>query len=169
MYRTEYGCKQIRSGEFDVYSWKQHGGLVAKRKLESEAGISTENVHIQTTTAVSYKQQAVLNLPPEDNIAALDFGATYCSLAITTIGYDKVSPLKLDSYRPRVSNAILLRKLDSSSATAVPCEIRAFGEKAQATYTRLRPSEINQHLFFERIKMNLQHDPVFAQFIFFAV
>ena len=168
MYRTEYECKQIRSGEFDVYSWNQHGGLVAKRKLESEAGISTENVHIQTTTAVSYKQQAVLNLPPEDNIAALDFGATYCSLAIT-IGYDNVSLLKFGCYRPRVSNAILLRKLDSSSATVVLCEIKAFGERAQATYTRLRPSEINQHLFFERIKMNFQHDPVSAQFIFFAV
>ena len=169
--RSEYEYEQIRPATFDVYSWKRHGGLVAKRKLKLEAGISTEHVHIQidTLSAVSYKQ-AVSNLPPEDNIAALDFGTTYCSLAFTTVGDDdKATCLKLDTYRCRIPNAILLHKLDSSSATAVSCEIRAFGNKAQAMYTRLRPNEINQHLFFERIKMNLQHDPVSTQFIFSAV
>ena len=153
---------EIRPAHFDKDSWREHGGLVAKRKLKAEAGIAAGRIRWRTPTA-SNVQRAV-HLPPEDNIAALDFGTTYCSLAMIS-GKDKASCLKLDNYRPRVPNAILLRKLNSSSATDhVPCEIRAFGKNAQETHTKLKPNEVSQHLFFERIKMNLQHDPVSTDF-----
>ena len=157
----ELGECEIRPARFDEDSWRENGGLVAKRKLKAEAGISPGKIRWRTPTA-SNVQHAV-RLPPEDNIAALDFGTTYCSLAMIS-GKGKASCLKLDGYCPRVPNAILLRKLDSSSATDVPCEIRAFGKKAQATHTKLKPNEVSQHLFFERIKMNLQHDPVSTDF-----
>ena len=163
----ECDSERIRPALFKKEEWGKneelgkHEGLVAKRKLKKEAGITTGRIRVRASSDCSNVKSVLL--PPEDNIAALDFGTTYCSLAITTVGDGKANCLKLDAYRSRVPNAILLRKLDSaSSATAVPCEIRAFGNKAQATYAKLRPNEINQHLFFERIKMNLQHDPVSA-------
>ena len=155
---------EIRPARFDEDSWREHGGLVAKRKLKAEAGIAPGRIRWRTPTA-SNVQHAV-HLPPENNIAALDFGTTYCSLAMIS-GEDKAIAsqcLKLDGYCPRIPNAILLRKLNSSSATDVPCEIRAFGKKAQETHTKLKPNEVSQHLFFERIKMNLQHDPVSTDF-----
>ena len=159
---------------FKKEEWKQneelgkYEGLVAKQKLKTEADITTGRIRVRSCDHICRNVHSVL-CPPEDNIAALDFGTTYCSLAMTTVEDDKASCLKLDNYHPRVPNAILLRKLDSSSATAVPCEIRAFGNEAQAAFARLRPNEINRHLFFERIKMNLQHNPVSAQFTFSAV
>ena len=96
--------------------WKEkpgkHEGLVAKRKLKTEAGI-TAGGRIRVRTYTDRSNVKSVLLPPEDNIAALDFGTTYCSLAITTVGDDKASCLKLDTYRSRVPNAILLRRLDS--------------------------------------------------------
>ena len=152
--------KRIRPARFDENRWREHGGLVANRKPKAEAGIVAGRIRYRTTAVHA------VHLPPENNIAALDFGTTYCSLAIITDGSDTASCLKLDGYCPRVPNAILFRKLvDSSSATDVPCEIRAFGKKAQETHSKLKPNEVSQHLFFERIKMNLQHDPVSTDFM----
>ena len=160
-FEGECDSKQIHPVRFDEKVWREHGGLVAKRKPKAEAGIATGRIQCRTIT-VNNVQHAV-HPPPENNIAALDFGTTYCSLAIITEGSDTASCLKLDSYCPRLPNAILLRKLDSSTTSAtVSCEIRAFGKKAQETHTKLKPNEVSQHLFFERIKMNLQHDPVSA-------
>ena len=164
----ECDSERIRPALFKKEEWGKneklgkHEGLVAKRKLKAEAGITTGRIQVRASSDCSNTVKSVL-LPPEDNIAAIDFGTTYCSLAISTVGDVIASCLKLDAYHSRVPNAILLHKLDSSGTTAVPCKIKAFGSKAQTMYTTLKPDEIDQCLFFERIKMNLQHDPVSAQ------
>ena len=116
---------------------------MAKQKLKAEAGITTGGIQVRACT--HYGNIKSVHLPPEDHIVALYFGTTHCSLAIT-IGSNSMSCLKFDGYCPKVPMAILLRKLDSLSATVVPCEIRAFGKKAQETHMKLKPNEVSQHL-----------------------
>ena len=99
------------------------------------------------------------------NIAAIDFGTTFCSLAYTTPG-DKISTVKLNEYYARVPSAILLKERElRSSATsqgAKTCsyEVVCFGYEAQEQHSKLRLRERTKHLYFERFKMTLQHDEV---------
>lgn len=101
------------------------------------------------------------------NIAAIDFGTTFCSLAYTTPG-DKISTLKLEEYYPRVPSAILLKEKEQSSvetsqvAKTPSYEVVCFGYEAQEQHSKIRPSERTRHLYFERFKMTLQHDEVYT-------
>ena len=148
--------ERICPAEFKVGSWKKPGGLVAMRKSREEIlkEFSCERIEI-----VTVEKQPANALPSLSNIAAIDFGTTYCSLAIITEGEKFPICIKLDGYRLRVSNAILLKR-ESSNTTSVCCSIKEFGPRAQDEHTKLKADTVNQHLFFERIKMNLQHDPV---------
>ena len=98
------------------------------------------------------------------NVAAIDFGTTYCSIAYTTAAADETNSLKLDDYRTRVPTAILLKKgteisLDGSSV-GVECIIDSFGYNAQDKYQKLKRRDNANYLYFERMKMRLQHDKV---------
>ena len=96
-----------------------------------------------------------LTLQPRQTIAAIDFGTTFVSLAYTTSGDDKVNTLKLHSTFERVPNAILLKKVPGNK-----CVVEDFGSKAQASYCKIRPSEQQNYIYFERIKMLLERDEV---------
>lgn len=50
--------------------------------------------------------------PSSANVAAIDFGTTYCSLAFKTAGDSGVTVVRLDGTDRRVPNAILLKVLD---------------------------------------------------------
>ena len=137
------------------------------------------------------------------NIAAIDFGTTYCSLAYKTKGNPGVTVVRLDTSVQRVPNAILLRvtgkhqvcsmchhepeickskgvcasvyakykelkrTVDSANSKAldmppltpslreVGCEVVSFGMQAQDEYTKLRESNYENHIFFERVKVTL--------------
>lgn len=100
------------------------------------------------------------------NIAAIDFGTTYCSVAYTTEAGDGINTIKLNEYHPRVPTAILLKKEglvnDPSTGLSigVQCSINSFGTEAQRKYEKLKKNERSDYIYFERMKMRLQHDKV---------
>ena len=96
-----------------------------------------------------------LTLQPRQTIAAIDFGTTFVSLAYTTSGDDNVYTLKLHSTSERVPNAILLKRVPGNK-----CVVEDFGSKAQASYCKIRTSEQQNYIYFERIKMLLERDEV---------
>ena len=91
-----------------------------------------------------------------NNIAAIDFGTTSVTLAYTTRGDKEVSTLVLNNENidTRVPNAILLRK-DGASLT-----MSSFGQEARTNYTRMRPNDRKNHVYFERIKMLMKREEV---------
>ena len=136
------------------------------------------------------------------NIAAIDFGTTYCSLAYKTKGDPEVTVMRLDSSVQRIPNAILLKVVGKDqvcsmchdepevcksegkcasqyiqymelkrrtvgftyekSADMPPlkpksfrCEVALFGRQAQNEYTKLKESNYENHIFFERVKSTL--------------
>ena len=91
-----------------------------------------------------------------NNIAAIDFGTTSVSLAYTTRGDKEVNTLVLNSENQdtRVPNAILLRKEGAS------LKMLSFGQEARTNYTRMRPNDRNNHVYFERIKMLMKREEV---------
>ena len=98
------------------------------------------------------------------NVAAIDFGTTYCSIAYATAAADEISSLKLNEYYFRVPTAILLKKGKGISrdgtSVGVECIIDSFGNIAQDKYQRLRHCDNENYLYFERMKLRLQHDRV---------
>ena len=105
--------------------------------------------------ADTIKREESSFLKGNDNIAAIDFGTTYCSLAYTTQGRDDVYTLKFDGgTRYRVPNAIILQKKGST------CTVKDFGYNAKSTYSRARPDDRINYIYFERIKMTLGEDEV---------
>ena len=97
------------------------------------------------------------------NVAAIDFGTTYCSISYTTEGSDDINTLKLNERWPRVPTAILLYKGKEVTDDGENCEgvtIDSFGYSAQRNYQKIRTTERGDFIYFERIKMNLQHDQV---------
>ena len=118
------------------------------------------------------------------NVAAIDFGTTFCSLAYTTsfgtgaaarVGIveprpaPKINTLQLNEYHPRVPTAILLKPRDDGNlqnidedlvARSPIYDIKSFGYFAQNEYHKLRSSDRREWMYFERFKMNLQQDEV---------
>lgn len=91
---------------------------------------------------------------PSNNVAAIDFGTTNCSVAYTVVGdSSEKGPhlLPLNNNFSRVPTAILF----SSDGS-----IKAFGYDARTEYINLDAHERLQCAYFEQIKMNLQHDEV---------
>lgn len=93
------------------------------------------------------------------NIAAVDFGTTFCSLAYKTTGEDKVTAFRLSGVHNRVPNAMLLKKSHLSIDTTI-MEVVQFGCRAQEEYSKLRPVDRPNFLYFERVKMLLEKDTV---------
>ena len=89
-----------------------------------------------------------------ENIAAIDFGTTNCSVAyITVVNRPEEGPrrLPLNTTYHRVPTVILFRP-DGS--------IDSFGYDARAHYLNLDDEERLEYAYFEQIKMTLQHDEV---------
>ena len=92
--------------------------------------------------------------PPSDNIAAIDFGTTNCSVAYILPGEmaeqgPTIVPFEGTLYR--VPTAVLFNK-DGI--------VEAFGTTARKAYCNLEDEERLEWAYFEQIKMNLQHDEV---------
>lgn len=85
-----------------------------------------------------------------ENVAAIDFGTTFCSLAYTLKGAKEILKLPLDGPHTRVPNAILLKKESNT--------VSAFGYRAQQQFCQLRNQE--EYTYFERMKMILYRSKV---------
>lgn len=112
----------------------------------------------------------------DGNIAAIDFGTTFCSLAFATVGDPElvnmqsveINSLKLNNYYPRVPTAILLKEAksvvrdsdDDPVSKTCDYEVVAFGYEAVHRHGALKPIERSEYLYFERFKMTLQQDEV---------
>ena len=90
---------------------------------------------------------------PSDNIAAIDFGTTNCSLAYVTVGHSEGGPVRLplNTTFYRVPTAVLF----TPDGTVV-----SFGYDGRQEYMNLDDDERLQYAYFEQIKMDLQHDEV---------
>jgi hypothetical protein len=88
------------------------------------------------------------------NIAAIDFGTTYCSLSYKTAGDDCITNFKFSDTHTRIPNAILLKKQGDK------LEVERFGYRAQDEYTRIRQSQRDLFLYFERVKMVLERKEI---------
>ena len=90
------------------------------------------------------------------NIAAIDFGTTFCSLAYTTKGDNSITTFKLGDTHQRVPNSILLCKEANST-----CEVVEFGYRAASEYLKVaKRKDSSEYIYFERIKMLLEKDEV---------
>ena len=92
------------------------------------------------------------------NIAAIDFGTTFVSVAYCTEGNDSILTIKLDDTKQldRVPNAILLcREFEGTQH-----EVHSIGYRAQDAYPRLRPQDKMNYVYIERIKMLMRRDEV---------
>ena len=100
------------------------------------------------------------------NIAAIDFGTTFCSLAFTTSS-GSIATLKLNEIFARVPTAVLLRQRESSVSVisdglvrTPQYDVHRFGYFAQDEHKKMRKEERAKSLYFERFKMDLQMDAV---------
>ena len=81
-----------------------------------------------------------------ENVAAIDFGTTFCSLAYTLKGTKEILKLPLDGPLTRVPNAILIEKESNT--------VRAIGYRARHHFCQLR-KQAEKYAYFERMKMIL--------------
>ena len=86
-----------------------------------------------------------------ENVAAIDFGTTFCSLAYTLKGTKEIVKLSLNSPHTRVPNAILIEKESNT--------VFAFGYHAQQRFYRLGRDQ-EKYAYFERMKMILYRTEV---------
>ena len=100
--------------------------------------------------------------PSPPNIAAIDFGTTYSSVVYKTEGDDTINYLKLNAIYERVPTAILLQVIDRPQDPHLPVKVivKEYGMRALTEYSRLRERDRKNYIYFERIKMTLQHDEV---------
>ena len=143
---------ELRPVNFGVRDWP----LRAKKKSKS-AVFSRKP---QANTAESNENK---------NIAAIDFGTTHCSLAYTTESSDNIASLILNEVFPRVPTAILLYKegfeISGNENKGIRCKVQAFGFNAQTQYQRIRLNDRSKYVYFERMKMRLQHDQVYTNIL----
>ena len=91
---------------------------------------------------------------PVSNVAAIDFGTTYCSLAYMTEGDQEPTMMNFEYTYPRVPTSLLLKRNDDDGTAEVKC----FGYEARREYTRTRPKLQHQYIYFDRVKMNLKEE-----------
>ena len=87
------------------------------------------------------------------NVAAIDFGTTFCSLSYQVSGWDR-STLCIHDTHDRVPSAILVKK---EGATIKVVDI---GYSAQSQYKNLPKTKYKEHLYFECFKMQLRDENV---------
>ena len=91
----------------------------------------------------------------EGNVAAIDFGTTFCSLAYCVTGCD-IETLKIDGHFDRVPTAILLKRRYQNEAVTVD----EIGFSAQEKYRDFPPEKHKDFLYFECFKMQLRDETV---------
>ena len=113
----------------------------------------------------------------DGNVAAINFGATFCSLAFAMVGNPdlvdtrsvEINTMRLNGYYTRVPTVILLHELESTSSASCDdlpvsrtCdyEVVSFGYDALTQLSSLRSSQRSKYLYFEQFKMTLQQDEV---------
>ena len=116
----------------------------------------------------------------DGNVAAIDFGTTFCSLAFATVGNPdlvdtrsvEINTVRLNGYYKRVPTVILLRESESPSSQSASCdddlpvsrtcdyEVVSFGYDAMTELCSLKSTQRSKYLYFERFKMILQQDEV---------
>ncbi len=146
----------LRPAKVDQKNWP------LKAEIKAKSAIFTDN-HLPGERPVPEG-----NAGSNSNIAAIDFGTTHCSLAYTTENSDLIVSLKLNEIWPRVPTAILLYKQEeeisvSRGPLGIRCRVHAFGKDAQTQYQRIRAADRSKYIYFERMKMRLQHDKVSDQ------
>ena len=105
----------------------------------------------------------------DGNVAAIDFGTTFCSLAFATVRNPdlvdtrsvEINTMRLNGYYTRVPAVILLQELEwtsSASCGDLPMsrtcnyEVVSFGYDAMTQLCSLRASQRSKYLYFERFK-----------------
>ena len=196
------GQRHVRAKELRESS-DSRGGKGSAR--ESEGNEAMGNMGTSSSKPPIYKMPSERKQNMEvclSNIAAIDFGTTYCSLGYKTKRDSAgVTVVRLDSSVQRVPNAILLRvtgehqvcsmchceqkickskgecasdyakykelkrTVDPTNSKALDmppltprglcCEVVSFGMQAQDEYIKLRESNYENHIFFERVKVKL--------------
>ena len=93
----------------------------------------------------------------EGNIAAIDFGTTYCSLAYKTKGDRRPITVMHIEHKERVPNSILIQENNDGTHTAV-----AFGFTAAKEFLKYskRCHYQDEYIYFEQLKMLLERDEV---------
>ena len=138
----------------DKVSWP----LLARRERKKDMNCQVRPIPENDSSEIKVKHPT--------NVAAIDFGTTHCSLAYSTAASaDETSSLKLGDYHARVPTAILLKKgkerLNSDgTVVGIECSVDSFGYVAQNKYQRLKRGDNGKYLYFERMKMRLQHEKV---------
>ena len=130
---------------------------VGQVKIVSEMGLSAPPPPKEPLSRAKKIKRLVSGYrTTNNNIAAIDFGTTSVTLAYTTRGDKEVNTLVLNSENQdtRVPNAILLRKEGAS------LKLSSFGQEARTNYTRMRPNDRKNHVYFERIKMLMKREEV---------
>ena len=122
----------------------------------------------------------------DGNVAAIDFGTTFCSLAFATVGNPdlvdtrsvEINTVRLNGYYKRVPTVILLRESESTSSQSAACdddlpvsrtcdyEVVSFGYDAMTELCSLKSTQRSKYLYFERFKMTLQQDEVRSIYVF---
>ena len=99
------------------------------------------------------------------NVAAIDFGTTYCSLAYITDGDPDPTMMNFEYTYPRVPTSLLLKRNDDDGTVEVKC----FGYEARREYTRIRPKLQHQYIYFDRVKMSLKEEEDSEVLLYYSV
>ena len=87
------------------------------------------------------------------NVAAIDFGTTFCSLSYQVAGYDREN-LMISDTRDRVPTALLVKR------KGVQIYVIEIGYAAQKKYKNIPISAYKDYLYFECFKMQLRDESV---------
>ena len=154
-------------------------GMGALLPLLIEPGIQKANRVKRSALKEKYGPDVGRFRETTGNVAAIDFGTTFCSLAFRTVGAGTdhtgapiINTVKLNEVHSRVPTAILLKEKEGSDshlqnidgedpvARSPVYEVKYFGYEAQDQHRKLRPADRPKCLYFERFKMSLQQDEV---------
>ena len=98
------------------------------------------------------------------NVAAIDFGTTYCSLAYITEGYQEPIMMNFEHTYPRVPTSLLLKRNDDGTV-----DVKCFGYEARREYTRIRSKSQHQYIYFDRVKMSLKEEEDTEVLLYYTV
>ena len=87
------------------------------------------------------------------NVAAIDFGTTFCSLSYQVAGYERKN-LMISGTHDRVPTALLVRR------KGVQINVVEIGYAAQSKYKNIPRRAYRDYLYFECFKMQLRDESV---------
>ena len=88
------------------------------------------------------------------NVAAIDFGTTFCSLSYQVAGSGQRETLKINGTYDRVPTALLVKR------EGVQINVVDIGYVAQTKYKNLLRRAYRDYLYFECFKMQLRNESV---------